>query len=140
MKKRVADPQHWAADAPVMIVVLGLETPEVSDVNYPQYFGSITEYHENRSYMLDVGIVFEHVILAATDLGLATCWMSYSWDRDAELKKLLDVPDKYRVIARTPLGYPDEEPPPKHMKNLDEIVSWEKFGKQVYFRASKEGS
>jgi nitroreductase len=130
LKKRVADPQYWAADAPVMIVVLGLESPEVSDVQYPLYFDSIKEYHETKSYLMDVGIVFEHVILAATDLGLATCWMSYSWDRDAEMKKLLGVPDKYRVIARTPLGYPHEEPPPKHRKNIHEIVSWERFGRR----------
>ena len=129
LKRRVADPQYWAADAPVMIVVLGLEIPEESDVYYPQHLDSIIEYHENRGYLLDVGIAFEHVILAATDLGLATCWMWHSCDRDAEMKKLLNVPNKNRVIARTPLGYPDEQSPPKPRKDLDEIVSWERFGK-----------
>jgi nitroreductase len=128
LKKRVADPQYWAADAPVMIVVLGLETPEVSDVYYPKYFENIVEYHGNKEYLLDVGIVFEHIILAATDLGLATCWMRFSWDRNTELKKLLDVPDKYRVIARTPIGYSNDDPNPLSRKKMDEIVSWEKFG------------
>ncbi|MHA1948987.1 MAG: nitroreductase family protein [Candidatus Thorarchaeota archaeon] len=130
-KKSVADPQYWAANAPIIIVALGLELPEISDVHYPQYFDSITEYHKNRKYLVDVGIAFEHVILAATDLGLATCWMIYSWDRDAELKKILDIPEKYRVIARTPLGYPDEESKPKCMKSIDEIISWEKFGSRI---------
>jgi nitroreductase len=102
LKRRVADPQHWAANAPIMIVALGLENPEESDVHYPQYLDSIKEYHENGEYLLDVGIAFEHVILAATDLGLATCWMVYSWDRNSDMRELLGVPDKYRVIARTP--------------------------------------
>jgi nitroreductase len=128
LKRSVADPQFWAADAPVMIVALGLESPEEQDVHYPQFIDSIREYHKNGMYMLDVGIAFEHLVLAATNLRLATCWMSYSWDRNAEMRELLGVPDKYRVIARTPLGFPDEQPQPKSRKSLDEIVSWERFG------------
>ena len=138
LKRRVADPQYWAVDAPVLIVMLGLETPEVSDVYYPQYLDSIIEYHENGNYLLDMGIVFEHVILAATDLGLATCWMWYSWDRDTEMKKLLNVPAKYRVVARTPLGFPDEQPPPKPRKDFDEIVSWERFGEPMLAHEATE--
>jgi nitroreductase len=130
LKRQLADPQSWAADAPVMIVVLGLEFPNISDVYYPQYLDSINEYHENKEYLLDVGIAFEHVILAATDQGLATCWMRFSWDRNSELKKLLGFPDKYRVIARTPLGYADEGPNTRSRKAIEEIVSLERFEKK----------
>lgn len=75
----------------------------------------------------DLAIAFEHIVLAATDLGLGTCWMGLMY-RDAEIKELLGIPDQLKVVAMTPLGVPDETPAPKARKSLDEIVSWERYG------------
>ncbi len=110
MRGKLAGRGAWAAEAPVIIV--GLADAEAS----PSWCYN------------DVGIAFEQLVLAATDLGLGTCWMGQT-RRDAEVKELLGIPDKYKVIALTPLGYPDETPGPKERKSLDEIVSWERFGK-----------
>jgi len=101
--------REWAAEAPVMIV--GLADQEVSP----------------RWCINDLGIAFEHIVLAATDLGLGTCWMGQS-KREELVKSLLDIPDKFRVIALTPLGVSDETPDSKDRKSLDAIVSWEKYG------------
>jgi len=101
--------REWAAEAPVMIV--GLADQEVSP----------------RWCINDLGIAFEHIVLAATDLGLGTCWMGQS-KREELVKSLLDIPDKFRVIALTPLGVSDETPDSKDRKSLDDIVSWEKYG------------
>jgi nitroreductase len=60
-------------------------------------------------------------------LGLGTCWMGLMY-RDAEVKELLGIPDKMKVVAMTPLGMPDETPAPKTRKSLDEIVSWDRYG------------
>ncbi len=109
MKIKVAGRQSWAAKAPVIIVAMG--DPESS----PNWWQN------------DVGIAFEHMVLAATDQGLGTCWMGSTY-RDAELKALLDIPEKMKVVAITPLGIPDENPSLKERKNLNDIVSWEKFG------------
>ena len=68
----------WAADAPVMIV--GLADQEAS----PNWC------------LNDHGIAFEHIVLAATDLGLGTCWMGQS-NREELVKGLLGIPDKYKV-------------------------------------------
>lgn len=59
-------------------------------------------------YLVDVAIALEHLILAATDLGLATCWIG-AFDENF-IKKLLNIPDEVRVVALTPLGYPAEKP------------------------------
>ena len=99
----------WAADAPVMIV--GLADQEAS-ANW---------------CLNDHGIAFEHIVLAATDLGLGTCWMGQS-NREDLVRGLLGIPDKYKVVALTPVGVPDETPGPKERKSLDEIVSWGKYG------------
>ena len=109
--EKLAGRSKWAAEAPAMIV--GLADPEASP-----------SWSDN-----DVGIAFEHIVLAATDLGLGTCWMGQT-RRDAEVKELLKIPDKFKVIALTPLGVPDETPGPKERKGLDEIVSWERYGKK----------
>ena len=88
---------QWASEAPAMKV--GLADPEAS----PSWCDN------------DVGIAFEHIVLAATDLGLGTCWMGQT-RRDAEVKELLGIPDKYKVVALTPLGAPDETPGSKERR------------------------
>ncbi len=99
---------EWAAKAPLMIV--GLADQETS----PNWCSN------------DLGIAFEHIALAATNLGLGTCWMGQT-GREELIRKLLDIPDKLRPVAVMPIGVPDETPPPKERKSLDDIVSWEKF-------------
>jgi len=84
--------------------------------------GSGDDYYYN-----DMGIAFEHIVLAAADLGLGTCWMGMM-RRNEEARGLLGVPEELEVIVQTPLGYPDEEPSPRGRKPLAEIVSWERFG------------
>jgi nitroreductase len=78
----------------------------------------------------DVGIAFEHVILAAANEGLGTCWMG-STQRDSEIKGLLGIPDHMRVVAITPLGSPDESPSLKQRKSLQEITSWGRWGTKL---------
>ena len=100
---------EWAATAPVMIV--GLADQAASPV----------------WCINDLGVAFEHIVLAATDLGLGTCWMGQS-NREDLVKSLLDVPDNFKVVALSTLGVPDETPAVKERKSLDAIVSWEKYG------------
>ncbi len=110
-KKELAGRQGFAAQAPVIIVALG--NAEES----PNWWQN------------DVGIAFEHIILAAADQGLGTCWMG-SMARDAEIKSILGIPDKMRVVAITPIGVPDEVSAPKQRKRIDEIISWGSYGKK----------
>ena len=61
--------------------------------------------HNNMDYYLvDVGISMQQLVLAATDLGLGTCWIS-GFDEE-KVKKVLEIPTNVRVVALTPLGYP----------------------------------
>lgn len=101
--------QEWAATAPAMIVGLA---DQAASPNW---------------CINDMGIAFEHMVLAATDLGLGTCWMGQS-NREELVKDLLGVPDNFKIVALMTLGEADETPSPKVRKSLDEIVSWEKYG------------
>jgi nitroreductase len=112
----------WLKQAPVVIVACA----------DPKGSGS----HNNMDYYLvDVGISMQQLILAATDLGLGTCWVG-SFD-EAKIKKILQVPANIKVVALTPIGYPADAGLRSKLiktlggtakrKPLDEIVHYEKW-------------
>ncbi|MBM4467069.1 MAG: nitroreductase, partial [Chloroflexi bacterium] len=71
----------------------------------------------------DVAIAMDHLILAATDAGLGTCWVA-AFDATAA-REVLGLPDDVEPIAFTPLGYPADQPGPKKRKLLSELVRYE---------------
>ena len=71
-------------------------------------------------YLLDVGIAMEHLVLAAADQGLGTCWIG--WFDEEKARTALAVPRSIRVVAFTPLGYPDERPEARPRKSRGELV------------------
>lgn len=79
-----------------------------------------SEVWENKDYMmLDVGLAMEHLILAATEQGLGTCWQG--WFNEEKVRMALEVPQDVRVVAMTPLGYPAEERNPRPRKSMEDI-------------------
>ena len=102
----------WIAQAPVVIAVC-------ADPTKPGTKG------DQQYYMLDIGIAMEHLILAAVDKGLGTCWIG-AFD-EAIAKKALGVPNNMRVVALTPLGHPAEEPNPRPRKQLLDITCFDKY-------------
>ena len=74
---------------------------------------------------VDVTIALEHMILAAAAQGLGTCWIGAF--TEAEVKKVLGIPENAKPIALTPLGYPAQQPKPRPRKPLAEIVCYDRF-------------
>jgi nitroreductase len=112
-KRKAISGREWHAEAPIIIV--GCAYPELSGSKFGQQY-----------YMLDMGIAMEHMILAAAEQGLGTCWIGGQFD-EPTVKQALGIPDGVRVVALTPLGYPAETPGLKDRKPMDEIVSHEKW-------------
>jgi len=81
------------ADAPVTVVGCGL--PEAAYKTMGGYGNSVD---------LDVAIALDHLTLAAVADGLGTCWIG-SFD-EQQAKRLLEVPQRVKIVALTPLGYP----------------------------------
>lgn len=82
---------------------------------------SESEVWEGKDYMmLDAGLAMEHLILAAAEQGLGTCWQGLF--SEEKVKEILQVPEDVRVLAMTPLGYPAEERNPRPRKELSQIV------------------
>ena len=77
-----------------------------------------------KSYSdVDATIAMDHLILAATDLGLGTCWIG-AFD-PAAAREVLHLPDNVEPIAFTPLGYPADRPGTKERKPLSALVRYE---------------
>ena len=103
---------RWTARGPAIIVACA----DAAQVGFreDQYF-----------YLVDIGIALEHLVLAAADRGLGTCWIvGFS---EAKVKEILGVPENIRIVALTPLGYPAEDPPPRDRKPLELIFSYNRF-------------
>ena len=78
------------------------------------------------AYPIDVAIAMDHLTLAATALGLGTCWIG-SFD-ETLVKELLGIPAEVRVVQLMPLGYPaDPAPVVKGRLRLEEIIHRERW-------------
>ncbi|MEW5900266.1 MAG: nitroreductase family protein [Acidobacteriota bacterium] len=69
---------------------------------------------------IDTTIALDHLILAAHDLGLGTCWVA-AFD-PAAARETLNLPAGLVPLAFTPLGYPADEWKPKKRRPFSELV------------------
>jgi nitroreductase len=108
----------WAIDASVHIVI-GMErsfvahrlAASVSGVDYP---------------WIDIGIAGEHLVLAATELGLGTCWIG--WIKPRALATIVGWPASVKPAVVITVGYPCDPDvgvtPVCRRKPLAELVRW----------------
>ena len=108
---KVAKNQTFLADAAVIIAAVG--DPEISE-----------RWHDK-----DVMIAVEHMVLAASSLGYGSCWIG-AFDEN-EVKKLLKIPKKLKLVALLPVGVPNETPQPRPRKEMPEIFFEEEYGKPL---------
>ncbi len=74
---------------------------------------------------VDAAIVMDHMVLAATEEGLGTCWVC-NFD-EAKAKEILGVPPDVRIVAMTPIGYPEGSPRPFARKRIDDLLHRERW-------------
>lgn len=103
----------WFTQAPIVICIVG-----VPSEGWVRYDGK-------NYYEVDVAIAMDHLILAAHNLGLGTCWIG-AFDPMAA-REVLGLPDDVIPVAFTPLGYPDREPREKIRKPIEDLVKYEKW-------------
>lgn len=71
---------------------------------------------------VDCAIAMDHMVLAAADMGLGTCWIG-AFNPDAA-KEILNLDKGLEPIAFTPVGYPEAHEYKKIRKPMDEIVKF----------------
>jgi nitroreductase len=117
----------WVKDTP--LVIAGCYTKAWTHV-VGQLFG-------HKNYLIDVSIAMAYIALAATALGIGTCFVG--WFNESKLKKVLGIPRKYKIAVLLALGYPADTSTregigsiaPRPRKSLEEIVSYNRFGERL---------
>jgi nitroreductase len=82
------------------------------------------KYDGADSGVVDASIVTTHMMLAAEELGVGSCWVMHF--NPAVLRSELALPENLEPVALLPMGYPAEDAEPIAMhfqrKPLDELV------------------
>ena len=110
--KRIYAP-GWFVQAPLVVCACGLSGQ-----------GWVRE--DGRSYLdVDLAIAMDHMVLAAANAGLGTCWIA-NFDETAA-RQVLRLPDDVEPIIFTPLGYPADQPGPKRRQPLTSLVRYQNW-------------
>ncbi len=110
--------QKFLAEAPYSVVICS-STKKC----YQQHGEYMT------SFAVDAAIFMDHLTLAAHAEGLGTCWIA-NFDESA-VRDLLEVPEEYKIVVLTPLGYPGHKGKFGGRKPLSKIIFRNKWGQPL---------
>jgi nitroreductase len=118
--KRIYD-RDWFVQAPLVICACAVTSEAWTR-------------RDGKNYAdVDTTIALDHLILAAADLGLGTCWIG-AFD-PAAAREVLRLPVGVEPLALTPLGYPADEWRPKNYDlKEDRMKYW-----RMAFREGSQG-
>ena len=105
--------KDWFVQAPLVICACGVPEERWVGEDGMDYLG------------VDVAIVMDHLILAATDEGLGTCWIG-AFNKDVA-RDVLHIPEDIQPIVFTPLGYPAETAGPKERRPQEDLILYEQW-------------
>jgi nitroreductase len=102
--------RDWFVQAP--LVICACAVPEESWVR-----------RDGKNYAeVDATIAFTHLVLAARDLGLGTCWIA-AFD-PAAARDVLKLPPGIEPVAFSPLGYPADGEKPKRRRPASDLIQY----------------
>lgn len=107
-----ANGQKFVGEAPAVIVSCAVTSEHVMSCGL-------------HCFPIDVSIAMAYMTLEAVEQGLGTCWIG-AFNAE-KVHQLLGIPDDVIVVGLLPIGYPDQEAPPKKRLALDEIVMEERW-------------
>ncbi len=115
----------------------------VTDKNKIKELANITDYgkfmanaaaaiavfcRDIKYYLEDGCAATENILVAATALGIGSCWVA--GDKKSYAGKIavaLSVPEGLKLVSIISLGYPKEPPKKSRIRSLKEVAHWEKF-------------
>jgi nitroreductase len=104
--------QQFLKGAPIIIAACALNPAYVMRCGHP-------------AYLIDLAIVLEHIALQAVREGLGTCWIG-SFD-ELKAKTVLNIPANFRIVELMSLGYPEQIPPERPRKPIQDLVKWDSW-------------
>ena len=109
-------------NAPVVIVAC-------AELGKSGYYDGEAATDQGDWYMFDVALAMQNLVLAAHSVGLGTVHVGLHFDTK-KVARILGIPEGFRAVEMTPLGYPDYEPKPRPRKELSEIIFYDRYGVQ----------
>jgi nitroreductase len=115
----------------------------VADANLKRQVSELTDYGKfikdcavcftvfadstTKYFLEDGSAATENILLACTAYGIGSCWVAGHKKAYAEsVKKLLNVPEPFTLIALVAAGYSRQKPSPKK-KSLEEITFFDRY-------------
>lgn len=124
---KVAGRQEWILSAPLTIAIVADLKAKLPQNRMDEEISIDDNRHINLllKSVRDASIAADHIVMAAADEGLGSCWIAL-YEQD-DICPVLDVPRHCYVVAIVTIGYPDEKPDAKPRKRLSDIASWNSF-------------
>ncbi len=83
---------------------------------------------DTKYYLEDGCAATENILLAATALGIGSCWVAGDKkDYTFQVLNHFGAPQSFKLISIVALGYPQSEPSPQPRKTLSEILHKGRF-------------
>jgi nitroreductase len=108
-------PKAWFVQAPLVLAVCAVPAEAWSRSRHDGWSAAET----------DATIATDHMLLAAADRDLGTCWIA-AFDPKAA-REVLGLPEGVVPVSFTPLGWPLDSPAPKERKPLTDLVRYERW-------------
>lgn len=110
---------EWTADimvqAPVAILIFNAEAAPGTDHSGVNRYPWLVDIQS-------IGAAIQHILLAATELGLGSLWICDIFCADYAIQEWLGRGDE--LVAAVSLGYPAEAPEARPRKEPAELVAW----------------
>ena len=88
----------------------------------------ITLSKDTKYYLEDGSAATENMLLAATALGVGSCWVAGDKkDYAPEVCKYLAAPAEFKLVSIVALGYPKSKNLPRQKRSLSEVIHKNKF-------------
>ena len=119
-----ANNQKWMLTAPVFIACVADIRSRIKDDRQIE-IDEESSFLEVKQIIRDTSIASEHIVLEAIAQNLGTCWVA--WFTQKEMRAVLGIPEDKYLLSILTVGYPDENPPQRPRKSLEEIVRYNKW-------------
>ena len=83
---------------------------------------------DTKYYLEDGSAATENILLAATDLGLGTCWIAGDKKEYCEdVSRLFGVPEHMELISLISVGWASKEVKQRKHRLVKDVLHWERF-------------
>jgi FMN reductase [NAD(P)H] len=129
--------EPWLSSAPVHVVVCTREEDYHERYRKPDKLAGGEEIQWQVPYwFVDAGAAMMALLMAAIDEGLASGFLGLPAERQAEFKRMLEIPADVDVVGIATIGRPAPDPrwsastsrATQPRRDLGEIIHWERWG------------